>query len=33
VVLEGILWMKGLDEPGMRLWVETGGHVIPEGGF
>jgi len=27
-VLEGILWMKELDEPGWKLWVETGGDVI-----
>jgi Fungal specific transcription factor domain len=32
-VLEGILWMKELDGPGWKLWVETGGDMILDGGF
>lgn len=32
-VLETVLWMKELDEPGRRLWVETGGDVILDRGL
>ena len=27
-VLEGVLWMEGLDGPGKRLWVELGEDVV-----
>ena len=27
-MLEGVLWMRELDEPGRRLWVEAGRDVL-----
>jgi hypothetical protein len=32
-VLEGVLWMRELDEPGRRLRVEAGGDVLLDRGF
>jgi hypothetical protein len=30
-VLEGVLWMRELDEPGRRLWVEAGDVLLDRG--